>query len=72
MIEIRSDPPPPDEGWKRYEETLAALKELDPPLAEYEKESILGACMRGGTVMLRCKFEKDEKPAIYVENGQRK
>jgi hypothetical protein len=49
---------------KRFDEAIEACANLSPPLTNEEVMSIFGAVMGNGTVMLRCKFYKDEKPQI--------
>ena len=54
---------------KRYDDAIAACVDLNPPLTNDEIAHIQNAVLGDGTVMLRCKFYKDEKPEILFKRS---
>jgi hypothetical protein len=68
-INFTTASPSHDAAMKRYEEELAACSDFDPPLTVEERKRILDACLTGSTIMLRCKFYKDEKPEIVFTDS---
>jgi hypothetical protein len=56
-FQITTPTPEHEEAMKRYRQTLFECAAYDPPLSPEEKKHILDACLTGGTIILRCRFE---------------